>query len=483
MAAKQTVFAFLILNFALNLHLTLLVGYSVALVALGLWIARRVRSSADFFVAGRSLSASLLFSTVLAANIGAGTTIGAAGVGYRDGISAWWWNGAAAIGSLGLAFVVGPRIWRIASTHNLYTAGDYLEWRYGRSVRGVIAGLIWLGTLSILAGQLIGGAAILTVVAHVPREAGIIVSALVMTIYFVAGGLLSAAWVNAVQLAVIMIGFSVAVPMVMGQVGGLPTIVASPSVPAGYGDFWYSSGPRSGWTFLMLLGPAFVISPGLLQKAYGAANVKVLRVGIGGQAIAQGFFALLPVLLGMAARATHPQIADLNLVLPTVLLEQLPVAIGALALAAVYSAEVSTCDAILFMLATSLSQDLYKRFLRPEATDQQLLRVARLAAIAGALGGVMLALRLQTVIDALGIFYTLLGASLFIPVLGGLFARRAATREAIVGIVAGVSAALASRFIAHPPLWWLDASVTGLAASAAAFLVALLARSRSKLGT
>ena len=464
----------------MNVHLALLVGYSVALVALGLWIARRVRSSADFFVAGRALSAPLLFSTVLAANIGAGTTIGAAGVGYRDGISAWWWNGAAAIGSLGLALVVGPRIWRIASTHNLYTAGDYLEWRYGRSVRGVIASLIWLGTLAILAGQLIGGAAILTVVAHLPREAGIVISALVMTIYFVAGGLLSSAWVNAVQLVVIVLGFAVAVPMVVGQVGGLPTIVAASSAPAGFGDFWYSSGGRSGWTFLMLLGPAFVISPGLLQKAYGAANVRVLRVGIGGQAIAQTLFGLLPPLLGMAARVTNPHITDMNLVLPTVLLERLPVAIGALALAAVYSAEVSTCDAILFMLATSLSQDLYKRFLRPDATDRQLLRVARIAAVTGAVGGVVLALRLQTIVDALGIFYTLLGASLFVPVLGGLFVRRAAIPEAMAAIVAGVSAALASRFIAHPPIWWLDASVTGLAASATAFVAVLVAR-RSKL--
>src|SRR3954464_15765395 len=100
-------------------------------------MSRAVRGSADFFVAGRALSAPLLFSTILAANIGAGTTIGAAGgggcsrrragaagVAYRDGISAWWWNGAAAIGSLALAFIVGPRIWRIAARANLYTVGD-----------------------------------------------------------------------------------------------------------------------------------------------------------------------------------------------------------------------------------------------------------------------------------------------------------------------------------------------------------------------
>jgi SSS family solute:Na+ symporter len=439
-----------------------------------------VRGSADFFVAGRSLNAPLLFSTFLAANLGAGTTIGATGVGYRDGISAWWWNGAAAIGSIVLAFVVGPRLWRIAARHNLYTAGDYLELRYGRSVRGVIAVLIWLGTLSIFAGQLIGGAAILSVVAGIPRAAGILASATVVTIYFVAGGLLSSAWVNAVELTVKLLGFVIALPIVLSHVGGLAGIAASPNAPAGFADLAYSAGPRSGWTFLMLLGPAFVISPGLLQKAYGAASERVVRVGVGTQAVAQAAFGFIPALLGMAARVTHPDITDVNLVLPTILVEQLPAAIGALALAAVYSAEVSTCDAILFMLATSLSQDLYKRFLRPEASDRDLLRVARLASVAGAAGGILLALRLQTVVDALAIFYTLLGASLFVPVLGGLFVRRAGTPEALAAIVAGVAAALLSRFAPHPPMWWLDASVTGLVASALAFGLLLLLR-RGKL--
>ena len=64
--------------------------------------------------------------------------MGAAGLAYTDGISAWWWNGAAAIGSLVLAFLVGPKIWTLASQHNFYTAGDYLEYRYSPTVRGVM---------------------------------------------------------------------------------------------------------------------------------------------------------------------------------------------------------------------------------------------------------------------------------------------------------------------------------------------------------
>src|SRR4029450_8957621 len=99
----------------------------------------------------------------------------------------------------------------------------------------------------------------------------------------------------------------------------------------------------------------------------------------------------------MAARVPDRGLATPTIVLPTVLVEQLPPWFGALALAAVFSAEVSTCDAILFMLATSLSQDLYKRFLQPEADDRELLMIARLASFAGGSGAVVLAALPDTV--------------------------------------------------------------------------------------
>jgi SSS family solute:Na+ symporter len=160
-----------------------------------------------------------------------------------------------------------------------------------------------------------------------------------------------------------------------------------------------------------------------------------------------------------------------------VLVEQLPPWFGALALAAVFSAEVSTCDAILFMLATSLSQDLYKRFLQPEADDREVLVVARLASLAGGIGGVVLALLLETVQSALAIFYALLGVSLLVPVVGGLYLRRAGAREALASIVAGNLTLLVARFALPPSLSWIDPTVAGLVASPAAFLLTLAARS------
>jgi SSS family solute:Na+ symporter len=456
-----------------NIHLTLLIVYSVALVAIGLWIARLVRGAGDFFVAGRQLSATLIFSTVLASNIGAGTTVGAAGVSYRDGISGWWWNGAAAMGTFVLALWIGPRLWRVASQYNLYTAGDYLELRYGASVRGVIAVLIWISTLWILAAQLIAGAAVLRVVAGVSDATGVIVSALVMTIYFVAGGLLSSAWVNAVQLIVLLAGFFVAVPIVLAKAGGLAAF-SGPALPPTFTDVMYSAGASSGWTFIVLLAPAFVISPGLIQKTYGAVSDRAVRIGIGAAAVAQAIFGFAPTVLGMSARVLSPDIPSQNLVLPTVLLEQLPTALGAVGLAAIFSAEVSTCDAILFMLSTSLSKDLYKRFVAPEATDAQVLRVARGAAIAGAIGGVVIALQLSTVVQALQIFYALLGVSLFVPVVGGLFVRRAGTHHAMAAIITGVVTRLTLQYVTGVPAYaWADPTLLGLVAAAAVFFITL----------
>jgi SSS family solute:Na+ symporter len=466
-----------------NVHLTLLIIYSVALIAIGLWVARYVRGAGDFFVAGRRLTAPLIFSTVLAANIGAGTTVGAAGVAYRDGISGWWWNGAAAIGTMVLAIWVGPRLWRLAAQHNLFTAGDYLELRYGPSVRGVIAALIWVGTLSILAGQLLAGAAVLRVVAGLSDTGGIIISAVVMAVYFVAGGLLSSAWVNAVQLLVLITGFIIAVPIVLARAGGFPAFTG-PALPPTFTDVLYSAGSSSGWTFLVLLVPAFIVSPGLIQKTYGGINERAVRIGIAAAAIAQALFSFAPTLLGMSARVLSPDIDNPNLVLPTVLLEQLPTALGALGLAAIFSAEVSTCDALLFMLSTSLSKDLYKRFVRPDASDAQVLRVARLAAVAGAAGGVLFALQLRTVADALIVFYSLLGVSLFVPVIGGLFVRRAGTRHALVAIVVGVVTRLVLQYVTGVPSYgWADPTLIALVAAAAAFAIMLGLRPRDGTST
>jgi solute:Na+ symporter, SSS family len=461
-----------------SLHLALVIAYAVVITGLGLRTASYIRSSRDFFVAGRGLGPGLMFSTMLAANIGAGATVGAAGLAYNEGLSAWWWSGSAGIGSLVLAFWVGPRLWRLANARGFYTVGDFLEFRYGSSVRGVIATLIALISLVILAAQLIAGAAIVSVITGAPRWVGSLVGGAVMTTYFAAGGLLGTAWVNTFQLVVMLVGFVTAVPFVLQAAGGLQELVAT--APPGFTHIMYSSGPGSGWTLLALTGPAFVISPGLIQKAYGAASERVLTRGVALNALVLMFFALIPVLFGMSARAELPGITDPNLVMPTVFMHMLPAWLGALAMAAVFSTAVDTCDGILFMLSTSLSQDIYRRYLNPGATDAQLLRVARTTAVAGGIAGVILSIYLSTVIGALRVFYSVLGVSLFVPVLGGLVSRRAHTAEALAAIAAGVGTLIVIG-LAGQPYPWVDPTLTGIIASAVAFVLVMVFRGSFRL--
>ena len=208
----------------MNPFLAVLLIYGLFLVGLGLFLSRRVNRGLDFFVAGRRLGPGLLFSTLLAANIGAGSTVGATGLGYRIGLSGWWWVGSAGLGSLILAFWVGPRIRDLASRHQFLTVGDFLEFRYSRSVRAVSASLLWLGTLAILAGQLIAIAWILSVVLGTSKAWGCLLGGLIVVTYFSAGGLKATAWINLFQLFIKAAGFLLSVPFALGAAGGWPSL-------------------------------------------------------------------------------------------------------------------------------------------------------------------------------------------------------------------------------------------------------------------
>jgi SSS family solute:Na+ symporter len=458
----------------MNLYLVLLIGYSALLVGLGLWIGRRTRQAADFFVAGRRLGPGLLFATMLAANIGAGSTVGATGLGYRDGIAAWWWVGSTAIGSAALAFWVGPAIRRESQRLDLRTVGDYLEHRYGLSVRAVAAVILGLASLAILAGQLIALAWVLEVTVGVPKTVGCLIGGLVVTAYFSAGGLSASVWVNVVQLTVKLVGLGLAVPFAIRGVGGWPGVLSMQPSNSGYWDFWQNAG--SGWPLLLLLGPAFAVSPGLLQKVYGARDDAAARLGAGATALALLLYAWVPPLLGILARSRFPDLASPELALPMLLRHSVPPAIGGLGLAAVFSAEMSAADAVLFMLSTSIAQDLYKRFLNPAASDARLLAAVRSTAYLSGCAAIALAINLPNVIGALSVFYTLLTVSLFVPIVGGLCLRGAGAAEALSAIALGLTGALAVHLatLGRGPGVLTPAGVGTLAAAAGFILTRLL---------
>ena len=435
----------------MSLYLTALLVYSLLLMAIGIAASRRVKTSADFLVAGRRLGPGLVFASFFAANIGAGSTVGAAGLGYRFGLSAWWWVGSAGIGTLVLSQFLGPRLWRIAREHSLSTLQDYLELRYGKPVKAIIAVLFWCGSLAILAGQLIAMSWILATVAGLPKMTSCVIGGMVAIVYTAAGGLVSSTFVNIFEIVVTMTGLLLAVPFALHSVGGWQQLQATVAMGHPQAEMFSlgGAGLKQILVWVAILIPSFMVSPGLLQKVYGARSTVSVRIGIGLNSIGQLLFAFVPAILGLCALAAMPHMANPELALPAVLKLLLPRWLSVWALASIFSAELSSTGAILFMLSTSLSVDFYKTFLRPDLSPGRLLRASRIASVGAGIAGILAAIVLPSIIAAISIFYSLIAVALFVPVLAGLYTKRVLMPAAMASIVCAITATIAVMMVTH----------------------------------
>ena len=439
-------------NLLSNGYIQAILSYAVLLIIVGWFVGGKVKNSSAFFVAGRKLNTSLLFTTLIAANIGAGSTVGVAAIAYKSGISAWWWIGSAGLGSMILAFWVGPKIWRIAWRYNLYTLGDYLDKRYSKTYRGLLSGMMAVGTLALFSGQLLGIAWILEVVAGTPKQTGVIIGATVTTLYFAAGGMLAAAIVNIIEVAMILIGFIIALPYIYDFTGGWDGLVikATNNLTDIEAQIKYFSMDGIGVTviigYIVMLVPSFFISPGLIGKVFSARDERCIKIGTATNGIVQLLFAICPVFIGMAAFATFPGLSNADLALPTAMKEMMPFAVATLALAAIFAAEVSTADAVLYMISSSISNDLYKTFINPSISDGSLLKLSRVVTLLSGIIGVFLALYLESIISALTVFYSLMSVSLAAPLVFGLFTKKASNMGAMISSICGVSITLFCTF-------------------------------------
>ncbi|MBR1417997.1 MAG: sodium:solute symporter family protein [Synergistaceae bacterium] len=437
----------------LNGYILFILGYAIFLLIIGAWAGRKVKSAEGFFVAGRKLGSGLLFTTLIAANLGAGSTVGVTALAYTHGISAWWWIGSAGVGSIILAFWVGPKIWRIAREQNFLTLSDYLDWRYSAAFRGLLSVMMSIGTLALFSGQLLGVAWILEVVAGVPKPMGILAGAVVTTLYFAAGGLMSAAFVNIFEVAIILAGFIIALPFIWSYTGGWSEIV-SRAFANGAGNNYFEidgMGLTAITGYLVMLVPSFFISPGLIGKVFGAKDEHSIKVGTALNGLVQLVFAVVPVFIGAAAFAFIPNLTRADLALPSAMKTMMPFPVAALALAAIFAAEVSTADTVLYMLAGSLTNDLYKRFINPNISDKKLLLSSRLTSLICGVLGVLLALELESIISALTIFYSLMSVSLAAPLIFGLFTKRASNTGALLSAGLGIALTLFCTFYNATP--------------------------------
>lgn len=358
----------------MNIPLIIVVGYIVALFVISAF-ARKLASkgSEDFILAGRKLTTPLVAVTITGLAIGGASTIGVSEQAYNVGLAAGWYNVAWAAGAIVMGIVAAAKYRSL----NISTLPELFEKFYDTKGRVIcVIGQIIIQLVITSLQYVAGGAILASILPEIfTFKSGMLISAIVFISITFIGGMWSAGLSNLLNVTLIYIGTAVAAIMsILGQ-GGMTSIQAKLPAEVPYmhptaGLGWVVIG---GWFAVMITQ---VLSlQGTVQISCGAKDEKSARKGfiLGGLLmIPIGF---LSALMGIAARVAFPDISA-TMALPQIIMSLNPVIAG-LTLAALWAADVSTACNLLLGSATLFSQDIYKRFIRPDIDEKQFMLVTK----------------------------------------------------------------------------------------------------------
>jgi Na+/proline symporter len=419
------------------LHLVVVLAYLVALIVVGTRKVRQVRTQADFTLAGRGLGPFVLFGTMLATWIGTGSIFGNAEKTVEVGIAAWILPLGGVAGIVALA-PIAPRARRIAG----FTVQDVLESRYSPTTRVLGTVTLVLAYVTIVSYQYRAGGAVIHLLAPaVPPADATLVAALFVVAYTALAGMISVAYTDVVNGVLMLVGFAVTVPVLWARAGGTEGMAAvldpermRPLGPLGPADIVALTLP----SFLLVLGDA-----NMYQRFFSARDPRAAARAV--RWLAVGVLLMETGIIGSAwiGSALTGPLENPGHVLAVVARDHLPALLGALLLATIVAVIVSTADSYLLVPATCLVRDVYQRFVRPDASEAQLVRASRLTVVA--LGAV--AWGLTHVSDrflAVALWaYTMYGAGITPSLLAAFLWPRATAAGATASIATGIAVTIA----------------------------------------
>ena len=411
----------------------------------------KVRSLDEYLLSGRRQGTAGTAATIAATVIGAGSTLGAAGVAYFVGLSAGWYLLSAVPGLLLLGLTLAPAIRRLA----VYTVPEYLERRYGPAAGGLAALLGVLALVLFLAAQLYAMGRLLAELTGLAPTVALVLSAITVVLYTWRGGNWAVHWSDSLQLVWIYAGILIATAAGLRAVGGLGEL-SPPPPAAGFealGATWFHPLTRrsvSGWDPLALGNTvvAWIIMSTTWHFAMQSTAQRVLAArdpGVARRACLLAAAAIVPLailvgLSGMTARVLDPALAPTRgaeqvAALPALISGVVSPLFGGVVLAALVAVIMSTCDSALLGASTVVVRDLLPR-VRPTVRDDlaaiRLTRHLVLGIGVLALAGALVAPGLVRMLELVAAIY---GVALFGPLIVGLFWRGVTQAGAVAAMV------------------------------------------------
>lgn len=375
------------------IDLGVLLVFFVVVIGFSMYKSRRERTGEDFFLAGRGLPWPLIGLSIVAANISTEQFVGMAGQGAGSvGLAASAWQLTGSIGIVIVAFTFLPRFLR----SGIYTMPEYLEYRYNAAARAIMA----LFTMVIYVGVTItavlySGALALRTIFGMELVTGVWVIGVVAALYTTWGGLAAVAWADLFLGSALLVGGLLTMVLGFQAVGGVGAFVSANAdrlhmvLPADH--------PLLPWTGVLFgMWIPIVYYTGLnqfiVQRTLAAKSLTQGQLGI---IFAAALWLVVPfaiVLPGiMAAQLYGDRLATPDAAYPMLIRSLIPVGLRGFMFAAIAGAVISSLASMLNSAATIFTMDVYRRHLRPDASDRRIVAIGRAMTVLFVVIGCLLA--------------------------------------------------------------------------------------------
>ena len=466
------------------LDTTVIVVYFAAVLGLGFLLKRRTNTSEDFFLAGREMSAWVAGVSFLAANMGALELMGWAAAAYQYGMLAahWYWIGAVPA-MLFLALIMMP-FYYISRTHSV---PGYLKLRFGEPTRALSA-ISFAGMTILMSGiNMFAMAKVMQVMLGWNLNFSILASSLTVAAYVTLGGLRSAIMNEVLQFFLIWAGALVVPILGLIETGGwtgLKARIVTNTASDNYLHLWSTLGQFKTnsmgvhWTGIVF-GLGFVGALGywttdflVVQRLLAAKDLRSSQMApiIGAWfKMAVPFIVILPGLIGLAVlpgaglglvgeSVAHTGQHTYNEVLPLLLIRYAGPGLLGLGITALIAGFMSGMAGNLSAFSAVWSYDIYRPLLRPNSTDEHMLKVGRWSTVVGVLvsvGTAYFAMHFSSIMDYVQALFSFFVTPLFGTVILGMLWKRTTGAGAFWGLLAGTGSSIS--------MWvWVQAQPSAL---------------------
>lgn len=449
------------------LDFAVIAAYLLGMVAVGWWGVRRAGTRSDYLVAGRRLGGFMYSGTMSAVVLGGASTVGGVGLGYQEGISGAWLVLTIGFGILLLSAALARPIARL----RVYTVAEMLDLRYGGGSTALPGAVMWAYTLMLTVTNTLAFATVFNALFDLPRTIGIVLGGGIVVLYSTLGGMWSVTITDIVQFGIKTVGiFALLLPIVLVRAGGFAGIEQrlGPQVL----DLGHV-GAGTVLTYLLTYMLGLLIGQDIWQRVSTARSQRVARVAGIGSGLYCVLYALAGALIGTAAHALHPGLANPDDAFATIVREVLPAGIRGLVLAAALAAVMSTASGGLIACSTVAAHDIWGQ-LRGRTGE---VRTNRVFTLLVGLLAIAISVAVDDVVSALTVAYNILVGGLLIPIVGGLLWKRGTRAGALSAMLAGAVAVVVTMIVRG--LMAEEAVYYGLLASLFGYVIVSLSTTRT----